>query len=185
MLGAGEAVQPGRAGAATGGLRISSPVLVSLALLAALRRGTARPSTGIFKRPPTAPAPAATAPATVEARKPADAPTAPAEAPAALAAAPRPARPFRPTSRPQPQRPAQRLVVRAVETTWIRVQTDDGRVAEELLPPGATASGRRARFVLTVGNAGGVELELNGRRAAAAGRQARSSSDSSCPRAGS
>lgn len=59
---------------------------------------------------------------------------------------------------------AQRLVIKAVEATWIRVQTDDGRVAEELLPPGATrewTSGKR--FVLTVGNAGGVELELNGR----------------------
>jgi hypothetical protein len=59
---------------------------------------------------------------------------------------------------------AQRLVVKAVEATWIRVQTDDGRVAEELLAPGATrewTSGRH--FVLTVGNAGGVELELNGR----------------------
>jgi len=58
----------------------------------------------------------------------------------------------------------QRLVVKAVEATWIRVQTDDGRVAEELLPPGATrewTSGKR--FVITVGNAGGIELELNGR----------------------
>src|SRR5262249_40329605 len=59
--------------------------------------------------------------------------------------------------------PGQRLVVRAVEATWIRVQTDDGRVVEELLAAGVTrewTSGKR--FVLTVGNAGGVELELNG-----------------------
>ncbi len=66
--------------------------------------------------------------------------------------------------------PAQRLVVKAVEATWIRVQTDDGRVAEELLTPGATRewiSGKQ--FLLTVGNAGGVQLELNGRRLPALG----------------
>jgi cytoskeleton protein RodZ len=58
----------------------------------------------------------------------------------------------------------QRLVVKAVEPTWVRVQTDDGRVAEELLTAGTTrewTSGKR--FLLTVGNAGGVEIELNGR----------------------
>jgi|SRR5215468_3942708 len=57
----------------------------------------------------------------------------------------------------------QRLVVKAVEATWIRVQTDDGRVAEELLAAGARrewTSGKR--FLLTVGNAGGVEVEFNG-----------------------
>jgi cytoskeletal protein RodZ len=59
---------------------------------------------------------------------------------------------------------AQRLVVKAVEATWIRVQTDDGRVAEELLLPGTTREWTSDKhFLLTVGNAGGVELELNGR----------------------
>jgi cytoskeletal protein RodZ len=82
-------------------------------------------------------------------------------------AAPDPA----PSSRPavatiaeQESSNAQRLVIKAVEATWIRVQTDDGRVAEELLAAGATrewTSGKR--FVLTVGNAGGVEIVLNGR----------------------
>jgi len=44
------------------------------------------------------------------------------------------------------------------------VQTDDGQVAEEMLAAGATrewTSGKR--FLLTVGNAGGVTVELNGR----------------------
>jgi len=88
------------------------------------------------------------------------------------AAPPRQAEPAAPSSAPpalatvsEPETSAaQRLVVKAVEATWIRVQTDDGRIAEELLPPGATrewTSGKR--FVLTVGNAGGVEIELNGR----------------------
>ncbi len=59
---------------------------------------------------------------------------------------------------------AQRLVAKAVEATWIRVQMDDGRVVAELLPPGATREWTSGKgFVLTVGNAGGVQLELNGR----------------------
>jgi cytoskeletal protein RodZ len=56
-----------------------------------------------------------------------------------------------------------RLVARTTEPTWVRIQTD-ARVVEELLPAGATrewVSDRR--FVLTIGNAGGIRLELNGR----------------------
>jgi len=62
------------------------------------------------------------------------------------------------------RRSPQRLVVRATEATWIRIRTDDGRVAEELLAPGATREWTsEKRFLLTVGNAGGIEIELNGR----------------------
>jgi cytoskeleton protein RodZ len=58
----------------------------------------------------------------------------------------------------------QRLVVKAVEPTWIRVQIDDGRVVEELLEAGAQREWTSARrFVLTIGNAGGIEIVLNGR----------------------
>jgi cytoskeleton protein RodZ len=58
----------------------------------------------------------------------------------------------------------QRLVVRAVEPTWIRVQIDDGRVVEELLEAGAQREWTSdRRFVLTIGNAGGLEIMLNGR----------------------
>src|SRR5262249_52880349 len=58
----------------------------------------------------------------------------------------------------------QRLVVRAIEPTWLRVPVDDGRVEEDLMAAGTTRE-RRAdkRFLLTVGNAGGIEIELNGR----------------------
>ncbi len=60
--------------------------------------------------------------------------------------------------------PSQRLLVRAIEPTWIRIQTDDLRAVEELLPPGAIREWTaEKRFVLTVGNAGGIEIELNGR----------------------
>jgi cytoskeleton protein RodZ len=58
----------------------------------------------------------------------------------------------------------QRLVVKAVEPTWIRVQIDDSRVVEELLTAGAQREWTSdRRFVLTIGNAGGIEVVLNGR----------------------
>lgn len=56
-----------------------------------------------------------------------------------------------------------RLVARAIEPTWISVQTDDGQVVQELLPAGATREWiSPKRFILTIGNAGGITLELNG-----------------------
>lgn len=56
-----------------------------------------------------------------------------------------------------------RLVARAIEPTWVSVQLDDGRVMQELLPAGATREWiSPKRFVLTIGNAGGISLELNG-----------------------
>ena len=57
------------------------------------------------------------------------------------------------------------LIVRAIEPTWLRVQVDDGQVAEELLQTGAVREWTATRrFTLTVGNAGGVELDLDGKR---------------------
>jgi cytoskeleton protein RodZ len=64
----------------------------------------------------------------------------------------------------------QRLLIRAVEASWIRVQTDDGRVVEELLPAGASREwATQRRFVVTIGNAGGVEVTLNGKALPALG----------------
>lgn len=58
---------------------------------------------------------------------------------------------------------SQRLVVKAIEETWIRIQPDDGHPVEELLPPGTTREWTaQKRFLLTIGNAGGIEIELNG-----------------------
>lgn len=57
-----------------------------------------------------------------------------------------------------------RLVARTTEATWMRVKTDEGRASEETIPPGQVREWVSDRpFVLTVGNAGGVTLELNGR----------------------
>ena len=57
-----------------------------------------------------------------------------------------------------------RLVARTTEATWIRVRTDDGRTSEESIPAGEVREWVSNRpFILTVGNAAGVSLELNGR----------------------
>lgn len=64
-----------------------------------------------------------------------------------------------------PEAPGEhRLVVEAREATWLRVETGQGTAAQELLLPGEVREWRsRSHFVLTVGNAGGVILKLNGR----------------------
>jgi cytoskeleton protein RodZ len=92
-----------------------------------------------------APAPAAAPPVSTPAAMPAPAPT---PAPAVARSAPGP----------------QRLVIRAVDATWIRVQPDEGRATEELLPAGASREwSAERRFLVTIGNAGGVEVALNGK----------------------
>ncbi len=64
---------------------------------------------------------------------------------------------------PQTESPL-RLVVRATELTWVRVETDEGETIQELLPVSAVREwSAQSRFVLTVGNAGGIKLELNGK----------------------
>jgi cytoskeleton protein RodZ len=57
-----------------------------------------------------------------------------------------------------------RLVARVSEPTWIRVRTEDGRTSEETVPAGAVREWVSNRpFIVTIGNAGGVSFELNGR----------------------
>ncbi len=123
--------------------------------------------------PPATPAPPPVASA-APAHAPASAPASPTPSVATEPARPTPPpTPGAPTTTPPPvARPAsgiavtggQRLVIRAVEPTWVRVQTDEGRVAEELLPAGASREwAAERRFLLTIGNAGGVELTLNGK----------------------
>jgi cytoskeleton protein RodZ len=58
-----------------------------------------------------------------------------------------------------------RLVARTVESTWLRVRTDDGRATEETIPAGEVREWISNRpFVVTVGNAAGITLELNGQK---------------------
>jgi cytoskeleton protein RodZ len=62
------------------------------------------------------------------------------------------------------------LLMRAIDTTWVRVRPDGGSATEETLSPGSVREWRSAgRFHLTLGNAGGVELELDGRALPALG----------------
>ena len=137
---------------------------------------TAAPVPPVAARPASPPAPPAaapTAPATA-ARPPvpvappaappgASAPTPPGDA--TVPAAPRPAAtvPGLEGLRGSVSSPY-RLVARTYEATWIRVRTEDGRTSEETLPAGESREWVSDRpFVVTIGNAGGVTLELNGR----------------------
>lgn len=57
------------------------------------------------------------------------------------------------------------LTAHALETTWMAVRSDDGQERQVLLQQGQIARFvADTRFVVTVGNAGGVELTLNGKR---------------------
>lgn len=114
------------------------------------------PSVRVAPPPPaTRPHPAAPVPA-------AEPPRTPSPAPASVP--PPPVAPPASTVSAKAAPSAQRLMIRAVEATWVRVQADEGHVAEELLPPGASREwAAERRFLLTIGNAGGVELTLNGK----------------------
>lgn len=120
------------------------PVLVSLILLIALGLGLFFLNLGLqgqLARPVVAPSATASAPKPVSTVS--SAPAAPA------------------VGQEEPSR--SRLVARTTEPTWVRVQMDDGSVEQELLPAGATREWvSDTRFILTVGNAGGISLELNG-----------------------
>jgi cytoskeleton protein RodZ len=111
------------------------------------------PSTAQTPAAPPAPAPAAVlAPASTSA------------APATSASASAPTPPSSPGSG-EAKPGNHHLIVRAIEPTWLRVQVDEGQVAEELLQAGAVREWTATRrFTLTVGNAGGVEIDLNGKR---------------------
>jgi cytoskeleton protein RodZ len=58
-----------------------------------------------------------------------------------------------------------RLVARTSEATWLRVRTEDGRATEETIPAGEVREWISNRpFTVTIGNAAGVALELNGQK---------------------
>ena len=122
-----------------------------------------RAATGTRDRAP-APGPrvGAPAPPLALAADPAEPPRASLPAAAAAATPGPPAAPVLPAVGGVPA--PYRLVARTSERTWIRVRTEDGRTSEENIPPGETREWVSDRpFVLTIGNAGGVALELNGR----------------------
>jgi cytoskeleton protein RodZ len=62
--------------------------------------------------------------------------------------------------------PADALVlgIEALELTWVVVQVDNGGPEEALLRPGERVQWKATdRFTLTLGNAGGVRVEMNGK----------------------
>lgn len=57
------------------------------------------------------------------------------------------------------------LEIKAVEETWIRIQVDDQSEAEAIFKPGEGRSYQAARQIdLLIGNAGGLDMVLNGRK---------------------
>jgi cytoskeleton protein RodZ len=118
---------------------------------------TSEPTTTEFPQPPVAAQPPKA--------QPQSAPPAVAPAVSAAAVAP-PTAPVTPApaAASAPVASAYRLVARTTETTWIRVRTEDGRTTEETIPPNEIREWvSNGPFVLTIGNAGGVSFELNGR----------------------
>jgi len=178
---------------AESGARSRSAVLVSFVLLVilgmalfavALMTQPAREER-VDRRPPAdavASLPAPAAPTVPEASPPSSPPAPPPTPPRPAAVAPPPApasavvtaAPVRATAPPAWLPDVQaatggvaspyRLVAHVSEATWIRVRTEDGRNIEETVPAGEVREWVSNRpFVLTLGNAGGVTLELNGR----------------------
>ena len=94
-------------------------------------------------------------------------PAVPSTATAPPAATPIPAVPSAPTAAATTARgfaSPYRLIARTTETTWMRVRTEDGRTSEETIPANEIREWiSNGPFVITIGNAGGVSLELNGR----------------------
>jgi cytoskeletal protein RodZ len=137
---------------------VSSTLSISLVLVIVLGLGLAAVSVFFQKRhdqpaqretPQSVPAPALPGPTVSQSL----ASLPPEEAPGALSAA-----------APRPETPRSRLVARTHELTWVKVTTDDGNVVQELLPPGSVREWTSSkRFILTVGNAGGITLEYNGK----------------------
>lgn len=141
------------------------PAAVDVPSLVALEDAPASSVTAAAPPPKVSPA-VAPVPVTAPAPAPAPAPllvAAPSPAPAP-AAAPVAASTTSPSSAARSSvEAAYRLVARATEATWIRVRTGDGRTMEETMPAGAVREWASNRpFELTIGNAGGVLLELNG-----------------------
>jgi cytoskeleton protein RodZ len=130
---------------------------------------TAEPAATMAPAPALAPpSESVAAPGPAPSARPAPTTSPPSPTPPVGPASPAP----RPVTPPAPVSPSAapavsapyRLVARTSEATWIRVRTEDGRTSEETVPAGEVREWVSDRpFVLTLGNAGGVTLELNGR----------------------
>jgi cytoskeletal protein RodZ len=155
----GETVKPDRVQSAmhTPPTRRVGPLMVSLVLFVALGASLFALRLGFKSSPRPAP--------TVSGGARGNAESVPSLTPTPVTSAPAVSEQPAPVPAGEPRPAGQRLLIRAVEATWIRVQVDEGQVAEELMQAGAVREWTAERkFVLTVGNAGGLEVDLNGRR---------------------
>lgn len=160
----GESAKPERVQSIlrSGPSRRAGPLVISLVLFIALGASLFALRLGLKSSPPSAPATSASARG--------DTASVPSSASIPAATAPVIQTQPVPVSAADAKPATQRLVIHALEPTWIRVQVDDGQVSEELLPAGAGREWTAARrFILTVGNAGGLEIDLNGKRMPALG----------------
>jgi cytoskeleton protein RodZ len=157
-------------------------LLVTLGLGATFFVGRARQPDAVAHRGPAMPAsaPSAPAPAPVAgapvppdaARLPAAAAAPSAPATQATAGAPAPSPPAPAPAPPAAGLRTRVLLMRALDTTWVRVAPDGAPATEETLSAGAVREWRSAgRFRVTVGNAGGVEVELDGHPVPALGQR--------------
>ncbi|MFQ5520717.1 MAG: helix-turn-helix domain-containing protein [Candidatus Methylomirabilia bacterium] len=139
--------------------RSRGPLLASLALLAVFGLSFFALTLGFKEEASTPPQPARVEPPAISTAPP-SVPSPPVPVLADPVPVPKAPAVFKPADLGGPAR----LVARTSEPAWIRIQLDDGRVVEELLPAGATRHWTsKRRFILTIGNAGGVSLEFNGR----------------------
>jgi cytoskeleton protein RodZ len=105
------------------------------------------------------------APIAAESPRPTPRPEAERKPPAQMVAVREEPRPASPATSEIPSGGPYRLVARTQEKTWVSVRTRDGRITEETIPAGEVREWTsNDPFVLTIGNAGGITLELNGRR---------------------
>jgi len=75
-------------------------------------------------------------------------------------------------SSPPPNADVLALDLRARESCWVAVEADGVRVLDRVLSPGETRNlSAKSELVLSVGNAGAVEVSVNGRASVPLGRQ--------------
>lgn len=58
---------------------------------------------------------------------------------------------------------AELLVIKSLETTWLRMKIDQNQPYEVLLQPGETIERRGVDFEIDIGNAGGVKMQFKGK----------------------
>jgi cytoskeletal protein RodZ len=64
---------------------------------------------------------------------------------------------------PKPEKPTSTLVVSITQTSWLLVKVDGAQIIEGIFPPGTIKKFHGKSAVIRAGNAGGVDLTVNGK----------------------